>query len=331
MLQQTQVATVIPYFERFMGRFSTLASLAEAPLDEVLSYWTGLGYYARARNLHRCAQTVVDQHKGELPNSVQALSELPGIGRSTAGAIASLSMGVNAAILDGNMKRVLARHYRVPGWPGHTTVAKLLWQLAEEHTPQSDCHFYTQAMMDLGATLCTRTKPRCSECPLATSCQAFAAGDAQDYPGKKPKTQKPVKAVVMLIFRDKHGQILLERRPESGIWGGLWSLPEAPIDTMPTASDELEQTLDQCLDGYLARMRPAEHSQQALAQFRHTFSHYHLDIQPLLIQLDRAAGGIGEANQQWLSIHQTQQLGLAAPVVKILTNLHTCAQQIHLC
>ena len=311
MLQQTQVATVIPYFERFMARFPDLTSLAMAEQDEVLSYWTGLGYYARARNLHKCAITVAESFNGQFPANVTELETLPGIGRSTAGAIASLSMGINAPILDGNVKRVLARHYAVQGWPGQTSVAKALWQLAEAHTPEQDCHFYTQAMMDLGATVCSRSQPSCNQCPLASSCAAAKQGNPEAYPGKKPKKEKPVKATTMLVVRAQTGQVLLHQRPPSGIWGGLWSLPESH-------PSELESNISTLL----ATLAPAKIANQAsLPSFRHTFSHYHLDIQPLVLQLDRVPAAIGESNRRWQLPDNTEQLGMAAPVLKILQSL----------
>lgn len=311
MLQQTQVTTVIPYFERFLQRFPTLEDLACAEQDDVLSLWTGLGYYARARNLHKCAQVLVEQHHSQFPETIEQLAELPGIGRSTAGAIASLALGQSAAILDGNVKRVLARHYAVAGWPGQTQVHNTLWHIAESHTPKQDCHYYTQAMMDLGATLCTRSKPDCPACPLAKTCQAKAQGNPQDYPGKKPKTVKPVKTTVMAMLQDSQGRILLQQRPSQGIWGGLWSLPELPAEDT-----------EQAVTGLLASLglKASKHLHPWPA-FRHTFSHYHLDIQPLLITLKQNPSLISESNQQWLNPSETGHLGLAAPVVKLLKQL----------
>jgi len=312
MLQQTQVATVIPYFERFIQRFPTLNDLAQAPIDEVLSLWTGLGYYARARNLHKCAQVVVLEHKGQFPQSVDALTELPGIGRSTAGAIASISMGINAAILDGNVKRVLARHYAVAGWPGITKVHDELWQIAEALTPEKDCNHYTQAMMDLGATLCTRSKPRCGDCPLIKTCVAYAQGNPADYPGKKPKAEKPIKQTVMLLVTDSDGKILLQQRPPNGIWGGLWSFPEIAVDN----AAELNTVLKRVAPGIKTQV-------ENWAGFRHTFSHYHLDIQPKWVQLKSSPSVVMEPNYRWLEVDETNTLGLAAPVVKLLKQLAT--------
>jgi len=307
MLQQTQVTTVIPYFERFMERFPTVEALAEAPVDEVLHLWTGLGYYARARNLHRCAQQVVSEHGGAFPRRVEALSDLPGIGRSTAGAIASIAYGEHAAILDGNVKRVLARHYAVPGWPGQTAVQNALWEYAEANTPKRRVGDYTQAMMDLGATLCTRTRPQCDQCPVNDSCIARAQGNPTDYPGKKPKKDKPVKAVQFLMLRNPTGDILLQQRPPQGIWGGLWGFPELALedDARAYARDHYGEVVDR----------------EIWDSYRHTFSHYHLDITPVLLQLAREPYRVGERAQTWYRLDRPDALGLAAPVKKLLQQL----------
>lgn len=309
MLQQTQVATVIPYFERFMDKFPTLQHLAEAPVGDVLHLWTGLGYYARARNLHKCAQTVYNDHHGQFPASVEALEQLPGIGRSTAGAIASISMGVVAPILDGNVKRVLCRHNAVEGWPGSTAVQKVLWQLAESHTPSKRCADYTQAMMDLGATLCTRSNPKCGICPVAKACKALAQENPTGYPHKKPKVEKPVKSTYMLMLVNQDNSIFLYQRPPTGIWGGLWSLPEV---------DELSD-----IKSFLDRHHLKSKKKKEWANFRHTFSHYHLDITPILIDVsEKPTRNIQEASPaHWQSLHQEHELGLAAPVVKLLSTL----------
>ncbi|WP_341939070.1 A/G-specific adenine glycosylase [Marinimicrobium sp. C2-29] len=308
MLQQTQVTTVIPYFERFTERFPDVRQLAAAPVDEVLHLWTGLGYYARARNLHRCAQQIVAEHGGEFPDSVDELSALPGIGRSTAGAIASIAFGRRAPILDGNVKRVLARHYAVEGWPGQTRVANTLWQYAEQHTPERRCADYTQAMMDLGATVCTRTRPACELCPLGASCIARAQGNPTDYPGKKPKKDKPVKAVQFLMLRNPAGDILLEQRPAQGIWGGLWGFPELNVD-----SDPHEHVADHY--GAVAQ-------REVWDSYRHTFSHYHLEITPVLLQLAREPEKVSESGAAcWYCLDDPEALGLAAPVKRLLQKL----------
>ena len=221
MLQQTQVATVIPYYLAFMQRFPNVQSLASAPTDDVLSHWSGLGYYARARNLQKAAQAVVHEHDGEFPQDQQQLEALTGIGRSTAAAILAQAYDIRAAILDGNVKRVLARYHAVPGWPGQTAVQQQLWQFAEQHTPNERIRDYTQAIMDLGALVCTRSRPSCERCPLQTNCLAYARSETALYPGSKPKKAKPEKTTWMLILEDNDGRVLLQRRPPSGIWGGL--------------------------------------------------------------------------------------------------------------
>ena len=308
MLQQTQVKTVIPYFERFTDTFPTVQALADAAEDEVLHLWTGLGYYARARNLHRAARQVTEVHGGRLPETVDELSALPGIGRSTAGAIVSIAHGQRAAILDGNVKRVLARYRAVDGWPGKTAVHDALWEIAEEYTPGKRCADYTQAMMDLGATLCTRSTPRCGDCPLQSDCTANAQGRQADYPGKKPKKTLPIKTTRFLMIRDRAGHLLLEKRPGQGIWGGLWCFPEAQELDPGTAS--------------LDRIGLEPVTVEAWPVFRHTFSHYHLDIEPVLLELDRNPRQVMEADRQlWYNVRQPPQIGLAAPVADLLQQL----------
>lgn len=307
MLQQTQVATVIPYFEKFTERFPSVEALAAAPIDDVLHLWTGLGYYARARNLHKCAQTVVSRYHGKFPSTVEGLADLPGIGPSTAGAIASIAYQQSAAILDGNVKRVLARYHAIEGWPGQTGVASKLWEIAEAYTPESRANQYTQAMMDLGATVCTRSKPKCMLCPLKESCVAFAQGNPQDYPGKKPKKALPERSVQLLMLRDPAGDLLLQQRPAQGIWGGLWSFPELATD-----ADAIEYTRDHYGDVV---------GHEVWGSYRHTFSHYHLDITPVLIQLAETPHAVGEAAVHWYNPHQPQALGLAAPVKKLLEKI----------
>lgn len=309
MLQQTQVKTVIPYFERFMAAFPDVQALSDAPEDEVLHLWTGLGYYARARNLHRAAKQVAGEGQGRFPDTLESWCELPGVGRSTAGAILSIACGQRASILDGNVKRVLARYHRVAGWPGESAVHQRLWEIAEQHTPYERCAEYTQAMMDLGATLCTRASPACQRCPLAADCQALAHGDQGSYPGKKPRKALPVKSTHFLIVRSSDGEIWLEKRPASGIWGGLWCFPE--IDAPETGSQR-------CLDQWGAT--PARVEIQT--GFRHTFSHYHLDITPVVVELDVSPHSVMEAARQlWYNLRQPPQIGLAAPVASLLEKL----------
>ncbi|MGB1221832.1 MAG: A/G-specific adenine glycosylase [Alcanivoracaceae bacterium] len=306
MLQQTQVSTVIPYFERFMASFPDVQALASAETDAVLHHWTGLGYYARARNLHKAAQQVVEEHDGEFPGSVEQLTSLPGIGRSTAGAIASISMGVRAPILDGNVKRVLARFHAVPGYPGKTAVAQALWALAEHYTPNARVRDYTQVMMDLGATVCTRSRPACGECPLSGACEAHARGTETEFPHRKPRKTLPQRRTQMLLVEDPEGRLLLEKRPPSGLWGGLWSPPQ--VDDSEAA------------ENWLAERGLEPLTQQAWDSFRHTFSHFHLDITPHHIRVKPGpAGDVADsAEQVWLAPDAAPSLGLAAPVARLL-------------
>ena len=309
MLQQTQVKTVIPYFERFMAEFPSVQDLAAAPLDQVLHLWTGLGYYARARNLHRAAVEVCNTFEGEFPTEVESLETLPGIGRSTAGAIASIAGGRRAVILDGNVKRVLARHGAIGGWPGTTAVHRQLWQWADALTPSQRCADYTQAMMDLGATLCTRSAPGCEHCPVAQDCQARALDRQLDYPGKKPRKALPVKSTRFLMVQAANGDVWLQRRPASGIWGGLWCFPEIA---------DSREAANWCLD----RWGVAPASTEDWQPFRHTFSHYHLDILPVQVKLDETPTAVMEASGQlWYNRRRPPRIGLAAPVASLLERL----------
>ena len=307
MLQQTQVGTVIPYFQRFMARFPDIAALATADTDQVLHLWTGLGYYARARNLHRTAQIVYSELGGEFPRSVDGLMTLAGIGQSTAGAIAALGMGIRAPILDGNVKRVLTRFFAIAGWPEQTTTKNRLWELAESLTPTARVADYTQAMMDLGATLCTRSKPACANCPLQLDCAAYRSGDIASFPGKKPKRALPVKRVAMFVLLDENGSVLLEKRPPSGIWGSLYSLPES------AETDTPEEVCGISVAGLAHTILPV---------IKHTFSHYHLLITPRVLKLSRPKGGVADSNDRvWYPLDHTLEIGLAAPVRKLLTGL----------
>ncbi|NMY42328.1 A/G-specific adenine glycosylase [Pseudomonas sp. WS 5013] len=304
MLQQTQVSTVLGYFDRFMEALPTVKALAAAPEDEVLHLWTGLGYYTRARNLHKAAKLVVEQHGGEFPRSVEQLAELPGIGRSTAGAIASLSMHLRAPILDGNVKRVLARYQAQQGYPGEPKVAAQLWQLAEQLTPHERVNHYTQAMMDLGATLCTRSKPSCLLCPVREGCRAHLLGRETDFPEPKPRKTLPQKRTLMPLLANAEGAILLYRRPSSGLWGGLWSLPEL---------DDLDAL------GELARQHALHLDEpRELAGLTHTFSHFQLAIEPWLVRVEQAGGAVAEGDWLWYNLATPPRLGLAAPVKKLL-------------
>ncbi|GBH14494.1 Adenine DNA glycosylase [Pseudomonas syringae pv. actinidiae] len=304
MLQQTQVSTVLNYFDRFMEALPTVQALAEAPEDEVLHLWTGLGYYTRARNLQKTAKIVVADHDGEFPRDVEKLILLPGIGLSTAGAIASLSMGLRAPILDGNVKRVLARFTAQEGYPGEPKVAKQLWATAERFTPHSRVNNYTQAMMDLGATLCTRSKPSCLLCPLERACQAHMLGLETRYPIPKPRKTVPQKRTLMPMLANEDGAILLYRRPSSGLWGGLWSLPE--LDDF----DDLQHLATQ------HALQLGEHHE--LPGLVHTFSHFQLSIEPWLVKVQESADHVAEADWLWYNLATPPRLGLAAPVKKLL-------------
>jgi len=309
MLQQTQVATVIPYFERFMARFDSVDALAAAQTDQVLHLWTGLGYYARARNLHKAAKTVVNSHAGVFPQTVEGLMELDGIGQSTAGAIAAISMGVRAAILDGNVKRVLARYHCIAGWPEQSAVKKQLWEIAESLTPPERVADYTQAIMDLGATLCTRSKPACQSCPFNADCAAHQQGRTAEFPGKKAKKTLPVKSVAMFVVLNDADEVLLQKRPDTGIWGSLYSLPESPeTDSLPELGGV---NLNEQGDG----------ARDQLEVIRHSFSHYHLDIAPVCLRAGKQ-DEIAETDRWlWYPLDHSLEVGLAAPVKKLLSKL----------
>jgi len=321
MLQQTQVATVIPYYQRFMASFPTISRLADADEDNVLHHWTGLGYYARARNLHKAAKLIVSTHNGVFPEDIEQVIALPGIGRSTAGAILSLSLNQHHPILDGNVKRVLARNYLVEGYTGLAKFDKTLWPISETLTPATDTGFYTQAMMDLGATVCTRSKPTCEVCPVKTSCLAMASSQQAHFPQKKPKKKIPEKNTIMVIPRvttAKSDSVLMEKRPPAGIWGGLWCFYEV--------SDKSEITN---LLASLGLQALAEHgSQQELTPFRHTFSHFHLDISPIIIDCTQLKAEtrsqiinqeVSEPRKQkWYDLYCEANVGLAASTKKLI-------------
>jgi len=307
MLQQTQVTTVIPFFERFMARFPTVADLVTAPQDDLMHHWTGLGYYARARNLHKAAQRIVEQYGGELPGSQEALEGLPGIGRSTAAAIVAQGFNQRAPILDGNVKRVLARHAAVEGYPGKTAVANRLWEVTEAYTPNERPADYTQAIMDLGATLCRRSKPTCGVCPVGEDCEARKQKRVEELPTRKPKKTKPVRKARMYVVRGPEGDILLEQRPQAGIWGGLWNPPEREADYIDEA--------------FLGEMGLSAQEREQWPAFRHTFSHYHLDITPVFLQVAEAVVNEVEEAPQTLWYQPDgaqQQIGLSAVAVKLI-------------
>lgn len=308
MLQQTQVATVIPYFERFMERFPTVIDLANADQDEVLHLWTGLGYYARARNLHKAAKVIADQYQGQFPASLEEVMALPGVGRSTAGAVLSLALKQPHPILDGNVKRTLARCFAVEGWPGKKPVENALWALAEQLTPDTNTDKYNQAMMDMGAMICTRSKPKCNLCPVESTCEAKRLNRQTDFPGKKPKKTLPEKSTCFIIFQHEDC-VWLEQRPPSGLWGGLWCLPEAN-------ESALEESIISRVPDTLY------HGHESLISFRHTFSHFHLDILPIRVKLTKQPEMVMEANSGlWYNLSQPAKVGLAAPVQKLLDSL----------
>jgi len=309
MLQQTQVAAVIPYFERFMHRFPSVDVLARAPLDAVLAQWAGLGYYARARNLHAAARQLVAEFAGELPRTRSALERLPGIGRSTAGAILALAHGRREAILDGNVKRVLARYHGIEGWTGESSVAQQLWCRAEQHTPRTEVAAYTQAIMDLGATLCTRPRPHCENCPVRRGCVAARLGRQAELPAPRPRRVRPRRKVRVLLVKDHAERILLERRPNAGIWGGLFSLPELGVHEEPAMW---------CSD----RLNARASAPRTLPAIEHAFTHFDLTIEPLLLELEtNPAAVMDRPDWLWYKPASDSQIGLAAPIAALLRSI----------
>lgn len=308
MLQQTQVSTVIPYYHRFTEQLNDITTLANANIDEVLALWTGLGYYARARNLHKAARVMVEDHKGNMPTSLDDLIVLPGIGRSTAGAILTLAHHQQYAILDGNVKRVLARYFAIEGWPGKKEIENQLWKKAEQLLPKQRIANYIQAQMDLGATICTRSKPQCESCPLISSCLAHQQGNTTTYPTPKPKKLIPNRKTHWLIALSPDGEILLQQRPPHGIWGGLWSFPEFDDE------EKLQQTNLQLFI--------SNNEKTKLKEIKHIFSHFKLTIFPHLIHCTQQLEQIAENNDlSWYKIHDALRLGLPAPVKKVIQSL----------
>ncbi len=304
MLQQTRVETVIPYFERFMQRFPEVGDLADAPLDAVLANWSGLGYYARARNLHQAAGLIVSE--GYFPDTLESLCELPGIGRSTAGAILSVAFRKRSAILDGNVKRVLARFHGIEGWPNDATINGELWRLSDQHTPEQHCREYTQAMMDLGATVCTRHDPDCQRCPLDLDCIASVHGRTGELPSPRQRKTLPVKSCYMLMVRNRSGFCYLVKRPPTGIWGGLWGFPE-----FASKSDIIAWC-----------NRSGASNLQWWSRQRHTFSHYHLDYTPVAADWPDPDNSVRENEPAlWWNPAESDQLGLPAPVKRLVDRL----------
>lgn len=306
MLQQTQVDTVIPYYRRFLARFPDVAALASARLDDVLALWSGLGYYARARNLHAAARRILDRHGGVFPRRFEDIRDLPGVGRSTAAAIASLAHGERHAILDGNVRRVFCRLFGVRGWPGERAVEARLWRLAESLLPECDIGAYTQGLMDLGATVCTRHRPRCDTCPFAAECVAARQGRQSELPNPRPHKVLPERATLMLVLRHG-GEIMLERRPPAGIWGGLWSLPECAVDDDPASAAE--------------RLGCQPSAAQPLPTLIHTFTHFRLEIRPWLVAVDRCPVVAESAGRLWLAPDAARQAAVPTPVRRLLAKL----------
>ncbi len=305
MLQQTQVATVVPYYQRFLDRFPDLPTLAAADLDSVLAHWSGLGYYSRARNLRSAAQRCVELHEGALPLTLEAMAALPGIGRSTAAAILAQAYGQQHAILDGNVKRTLCRLFAIEGWPGSSALEKQLWPLAQALLPDQRLPDYTQAMMDFGARQCRRSRPDCPACPFRQECQAFQNGRVSALPSPRPGKQLPQRTCVMLLLEGGDGELLIERRPPTGIWGGLWSLPQ--FDDRDGA------------ERWASRLGRIRGDGAELAPVEHSFSHFRLRIAPLRLAVHVTANQVADNHHsRWLRRADILALGLPAPVRRLI-------------
>ncbi len=344
MLQQTQVASVIPYFQRFTRSLPEMADLAAAPADRVLALWSGLGYYSRARNLHLCARICMEQHGGQLPDSLPALCALPGIGRSTAGAIRALGFGKRAAILDGNVRRWLVRLNGIQSDPWATATQRRLWSISEQLVPAERLGDYTQAIMDLGALVCTRSSPRCVECPVADRCVAWAEGLVDTLPLPRLRAARTTRSRHALVLRNRDGCILLQRRPPSGIWGGLWSLPEfenldalrrspllgycsfagPPRKSARHASESTSKsvTYRAGAGNSSGSMAPGLPGETLLPEVQHRFTHFDLELHPVLTDVAHAQGMVRDGEgDRWCSCEDLQELGLPAPVRRLLTSL----------
>lgn len=324
MLQQTQVTTVIPYYERFMARFPDLHALASAPIDEVLHLWTGLGYYARARNLHRTAQLIVTQHGGTFPDTLESVQTLPGIGRSTAGAILALSQSQRHPILDGNVKRVLTRYFGITGFSGEPKIERELWRLAEACTPHDRIENYTQAIMDLGATVCVRSRPLCPACPLTERCVARIEGLQAVLPTPKPKKARPQRTAHVVIAMNDAGAVLLERRPPAGIWGGLWTFPQFEDQSAalhcvqewgPLSAASVPSPV--AAEGGLF---PAVSG--PLPDYHHSFTHFDLTLHPIVVRVGDAPQFVADSDRHiWYDPRRPAKIGLAKPAVDLIRQL----------
>ncbi|MFL2527387.1 MAG: A/G-specific adenine glycosylase [Candidatus Azotimanducaceae bacterium] len=303
MLQQTQVSTVIPYFEKFLNRFPNVEELAKSDVNEVLGLWSGLGYYARARNIHKTARIIVSEFGSIFPNNLDLLVQLPGIGRSTAGALLSIAMNIPAPILDGNVKRVLTRFHKIKGYPEKAEIKNRLWEVAESHTPATKFQIYTQAIMDLGATLCSRSAPKCDTCPISSKCGAFKEDDVGTYPGKKPKKPKAIRSVRFFVLYDSNGGVLIEQREGGGVWQGLWGAIQRSTETQPKEIlSEFEISPKDIMSLEFGK------------SFRHTFSHYHLDIEPIFVSLKQEIRSTNSKSMVWTSLQNLlnkQGLGIS--------------------
>ncbi len=307
MLQQTQVVTVIPYYQRFVVSFPTIAALAAATEEQVLAHWSGLGYYARGRNLHRAARLIVEKHHGEFPKKFDDIMTLPGIGRSTAAAICALAFHQHRAILDGNVKRLLARYCGIAGWAGDKKIETDLWQKAEALLPKNDVAIYIQAQMDMGATLCTRSKPKCGECPVQDDCIAHQSNREYELPTSKPRKVKPERNATFLLIMSGR-EVLLEKRAPQGIWGGLWCLPQLD-DGNGVVTDYVQQ------NGMVVNERIE------LAEFTHTFTHFKLHITPVLLQVTKATLMVRQADSVWLDVEEALNVAIPSPVRELLKRL----------
>ena len=307
MLQQTQVTAVISYYAKFIGRFPTIASLANATQEEVLQYWSGLGYYSRARNLHAAAQKIVDDFGGKFPQDFDDILSLPGIGRSTAAAISTFALNIPQPILEGNVKRVFARHFNIAGWPSAPKVMQQLWQIAERENPTHEAIAYTQGLMDLGATLCTRAKPKCPACPINASCVALTNDLTNKLPTPKPRKALPEKSTTMMIIIHQH-EVLLEKRPQTGIWGGLWSLPEIEMHEIASVVAK-------------SRLGLEVEAAEPFATVNHAFTHFKLTITPQPLLLVKQTLHARPPNMIWLPINEAISAAIPTPVRKILQSL----------